>query len=335
MSLKGLYYDINKLLSFYRILNFLIGARNIGKSFGIKCFCIRRFIKNDEQFVYVRRYKGELRKVTQFFDDIIAENIFPDHKFMVKGRTLYIDGKVAGFAIPLSTWQSEKSNAYPKVCTIFFDEFIREKDKSGYLPNEVESLLNLMDTVFRTRENVRCICASNAVTVVNPYFIYFNLCPDTNKRFNAYENIVIEIPDSKEFSTERRKTRIGKLIDGTEYGEMSLDNVFTNDSETFIERRSKESKFSFSVVYKGMTIGLWVDVDRGLMYMSNDHDPKYKDTIALTAEDHSENYLLFNNWRNHYHLGKMVKAFKSGYLRFDNIVLRNLGYELFKKMRVQ
>ncbi|MCG5559890.1 phage DNA encapsidation protein, partial [Klebsiella pneumoniae] len=106
----------------------------------------------------------------------------------VKGREFHVDGKLAGWAIPLSTWQSEKSNAYPNVTTIIFDEFIREKDKTGYLANEAEALLNLMDTVFRGRDNVRCVCLSNAVSVVNPYFLYFNLVPDINKRFNAYES---------------------------------------------------------------------------------------------------------------------------------------------------
>src|SRR5690625_7739469 len=98
------------------------------------------------------------------------------------------------------------------------------------MPNEVEALLNLMDTVFRDKDNVRCICMSNAVTVVNPYFLYFNLVPDINKRFNAYKDILFEIPDSTKFSDNRRKTRSGPWIDGTDYEEMSLVNELVIDS---------------------------------------------------------------------------------------------------------
>lgn len=330
---KSLYYNPNKMLSYNRILNFIIGARGIGKSYAMKKHPINRFIKHGEQFIYVRRYKGELKKIPNYFDDVKAE--FPDHEFKVKGRQFFIDGKLAGWAIPLSMWQSEKSNAYPNVTTIIFDEFIREKDNSGYIPNEVEALLNLMDTVFRARENVRCICLSNAVSVVNPYFLYFELVPNINKRYNAYQNILIEIPDSKDFSDERRKTKFGSLIDGTEYGEMSLDNTFVNDSSLFIERRTKESKFQFAVVYKGLTMGVWVDVEEGLMYLSPDHDPSSKLIFALSAEDLSENVMLMSGWKNNYYLKRMVNAFVSGYLRFDNQVFRNLGYEMFKKMNVQ
>jgi hypothetical protein len=329
---KSLYYDPNKLLSYNRILNFVIGARGIGKSYAWKKHPIQRFLKYGEQIIYVRRYKSELKKIANYFNDIATE--FPDHEFKVKGRQLLIDGKLFGWAIPLSAWQSEKSNAYPNVSTIIFDEFIREKDKSGYLPNDVEAFLNLMDTVFRTRDNVRAVCLSNAVSVVNPYFLYFDLVPNIEKRFNAYNDIVVEIPDSVDFSSERRKTRFGSLIDGTEYGEMSLDNEFTNDSDLFISRRGKESKHVFSVIFKGLKMGIWVDTNEGLMWLSSDFDPSSKNVFALSTDDLTENSMLMTGWRTNYYLKKMVSAFKNGYLRFDNQVIRTTGYEMFKKMNI-
>lgn len=330
---KSLYYNPQKLLSYNRILSFCIGARGIGKSYAYKVHTVKRFLNHGEQFIYLRRYKPELRKVSNYFDNIKQE--FPGVEFKVKGRELYINSKLAGWAIPLSTWQSEKSNAYPNVSTILFDEFLREKDNSSYLPNEVEACLNLMDTIFRDRENCRLIALSNSVSVVNPYFLYFQLMPDINKRFNANESIVIEIPDSKDFSQERRKTKFGKLINGTDYGEMSLDNTFINDSPVFIEKRSKDSKFVFSVVYNGMIMGVWVDVDRGLLFLSNEHDPSTRNVFALTTDDFKENNIYMKGWKNNYYLRKLVASFMNGYLRFDNQVLRNVGYEMFKKMNVQ
>jgi hypothetical protein len=330
---KALYYNPNKMLSYNRILNFVIGARGIGKSYAWKVHPIKRFLKYGEQFIYLRRYKPELKKVNQYFDNVKEE--FPGVELKIKGREFYVNGKLAGWAIPLSSWQSEKSNAYPNVSTIIFDEFLREKDNSGYMPNEVSALLNLMDTVFRDRENCRCVALSNAVSVVNPYFLYFNLIPNINKRFNANESILIEIPDSKDFSEERRKTRFGKLIDGTDYGEMSLDNDFVNDSNVFIEKRSKESKYVFTVVYKGMNMGVWVDNDLGLLFLSHDHDPSSKKVFALSKEDLTENVMLISGWKKNYYLKKLVGSFMAGYLRFDNQVLRTTGYELFKKLSVQ
>lgn len=331
---KSLYYNPNKLLSYNRILNFIIGARGIGKTYGYKKFCINRFLKHGEQFIYLKRYKTDVKGVEQFFDTVSQD--FPGSTFKVKGRELYIDDKLAGWVMPLSSWQSVKSREFPNVCTILYDEFLLEKSsKQSYMQDEPKALLNFMDTVIRNRDNARCICMSNAVSVVNPFFLYFNLIPNIDKRYNAYESIVVEIPDSVDFTEERKKTKFGKLIDGTDYGDFSLGNEFVNDSQVFIEKRSKESKYQFSVVYNGMTIGVWVDTEKGLLYLSNDYDPDSKKIFALSTDDLDENVLLMNSWKNNYYLGKMVNAFLNGYLRFDNQVLRNVGYEMFKKMRVQ
>lgn len=329
---KSLYYDPQKMLSYNRILNFVIGARGIGKSYSMKKYPITRFLKTGEQMIYIKRYKTDLKKVGTYFDDIAHE--FPDHTFKVKGYDLMIDGKQYGWAVPLSMWQSLKSNAFPNVTTIVFDEFIREKDKSGYMPNEVDALLNVMDTVFRNRENVRCICLSNSVSVVNPYFLYFNLVPNTDKRFNAYESLLVEIPESRDFSEMRRQTRFGKLIDGTGYGEMSLDNEFVNDSNVFIDTRSKESKFKFTIIYKGIHMGLWIDVEMGILYLSSSHDPSTKNVYALSTDDLKDNMLLITSWKQNYHLMKLVSAFKKGILRFESQVIRTMAYEMFKKMNI-
>lgn len=330
---KSLFYNPSKMLSYNRILNFVIGARGIGKTYGMKMYVVNRFLNHGKQFLWLRRYKDELKSVPRWFNDIKGE--FPDHEFKVKGRQFFIDGKVAGMAHPLSAWQSLKSDAFPDIETILYDEALREKDNSGYIPNEPQALLNVMDTVFRHRDKGRVICMSNAVTIVNPFFLYFNVVPDIKKRYNAYSSLLVEIPDSKDFSIERRKTRFGQLIDGTDYGDMSLDNDFVNDSSVFIEKRSSTSKFLFAVVYKGMTMGIWFDQQRGLLYLDTSYDPSTKKIYALTTDDLQENIMLLNNWKNNFHLYKLVSAFKQGYLRFDNQVLRNIGYEMFKKMNIQ
>lgn len=330
----SLYYNPNKLMSFNRILNFVIGARGIGKTYGFKKYCIKRFIKHGKQFIYLKRYKTDIKGISQFFDSVQKD--FPDHTFKVNGNELHIDGQLAGWVMPLSSWQSVKSREFPNVETILYDEFLLEKSsKQMYMQDEPKALLNFMDTVFRNREDVRCICMANAVSVVNPFFLYFNIVPNIDKRYNKYRSIVVEIPDSIDFTEERKKTSFGELINDTDYGNFSLGNEFINDSHVFIERRSKNSKFKFAVIYKGMTMGVWVDVEEGLMYLDNDYDPDTRYKYALTTDDLSENNLMMNRWKDNYQLKKLVSAFLNGYLRFDNQVLRNVGFEMFKKMGVQ
>ena len=84
-----------------------------------------------------------------------------------------------------------------------------------------------------------------------------------------------------------------------------------------------------------MTIGIWVDKERHLMYMSNDHDPKTNYRFALTPNDHNIGNTLLTTHRDNYFLKKLVSAYKQGLLRFDNQVLRNVGYDIFRKMNIR
>lgn len=338
-KIEDLYYNPQRMLSYNRIMNFVIASRGIGKTYSMKKYCINRFLKTGAQFIYLRMYKTELKKVDQLFNDVSQE--FPNNTFETKGKEFYIDGQLAGFAVPLSAWQSFKGNSFPNVETILFDEFVREKDNVGYPPNCVEALLNIIDTVIRNRDNFRCVCLSNSVSVVNPWFLYFNILPEPDKesgkfkRFYPYKHAVLEIPDGSSFKEERIKTRFGAMISELEYGRMSLDNEFTHDVDTFVMRRAKSSVHFCNITYKGFTMGMWVDTKSDFMFLSQDYDPSSKKNFALGKEDMREDRILINNYRNEYHLDKLIRAFKKGLLMFDNQIVRQTAYDMFKKLGVQ
>ena len=56
---KNIYYNFNRLMSYNGLFNFVLSPRGNGKSYGAKERVIKNFIKNKEQFIYVRRYKTE------------------------------------------------------------------------------------------------------------------------------------------------------------------------------------------------------------------------------------------------------------------------------------
>jgi hypothetical protein len=331
---KDIRFNLNKLLSYNRILNMVCALRSYGKTYRTTKYVVNRFLKHHEQFVYVRRYKPDLKHVATFFDSLIKENEFPDVNFEVRGKEFYIDGEIAGWAVPLSSAQSYKSVSFPNVTTIFFDEFLIEKGKTFYLPNEPEILLNLMDTIIRDRDNVRVICMANAVTVANPYFLYFNVVPDPDKEYTVTKNIVINTPDGHEFAEERQKTKLGSLIRSTPYGAYSLDNKFVGDSNTFIMPRSKSSRFLGAVKYHSDTIGLWLGFDEGLIYASEKADPSYP-ALAVTSSDHGLNTYLISNYTHNPLLTQFVKAYKIGYLRFESQKVKHLCYDMLKNFNIR
>jgi hypothetical protein len=209
-----LWYDLHTLLSHNALFSFIISNRGAGKTYSAKRWAIRSFLKTGAQFIYLRRYKTEFDDFGKFFNDIKDE--FPDVSFEVKGKVILINGHIAGYGISLSTALTKKSVAYPLVDKIIFDEFVIDSKVIHYLSNEVNAFLEFYETVARTRNNVRVLFISNAVTIVNPYFLFWNLKVNQKARFTKYKHMIIDNYTNQEFIDMKYQTRFGQIIKGTE-----------------------------------------------------------------------------------------------------------------------
>ena len=329
-----MYYSADRLLTMNALFNFIISNRGGGKTYDFKKRGIKRFLKRGSQFIYLRRYKTELNTIDKFFNDIIANNEFPNHELKVKGKTFYCDGKVCGYAVTLSTALTMKSTAFPLVDLIGFDEFIIDKGAIHYLPNEVTAFLEMYETIARSRDNVRVIFMGNAISIVNPYFLYWNIQPNTNKRFNKYGHIAVEIFKDETFIQEKKKTKFGQIIDGTPYGDYAMENEFINDNNDFIEKRSKNSKFQCCIFFNNRYIGFWYDFSEGKIYASERYDPDTSFMFSITTKDFKPNMLLINNAKKSYYLSNIINAFQKGYLYFENQQIKNLCYDIMRILKI-
>lgn len=98
-----------------------------GKTYGITKFVVSQFLKKNEEFAYIRRYKSELSKsVPTFFNAINSNKEFPENNLYSKGKTFFCDEQKFGHAMTLSTAQDLKSSNFNNVKTLIFDEFIIE-----------------------------------------------------------------------------------------------------------------------------------------------------------------------------------------------------------------
>ena len=109
---------------------------------------------------------------------------YGNNKITNKKDTMYIDKKVCGYAIPLSTANILKSATFEKVDTIIFDEFIIDKGSYHYLQNEVIQLLDIIETIARLRD-IKIIFLGNAISVTNPYFTFFDITLPYNSEFKV------------------------------------------------------------------------------------------------------------------------------------------------------
>lgn len=327
-----MYWDINKSLSYNALFNFIVGNRGTGKTYGCKKYAINRFLKHGEQFVYIRRFKDELKKIKKFFDDIKEE--FPDVNFKVNGRFFYINDKECGISIPLSTAKIEKSTAFPKVTTIIFDEFILDKGTHHYLSDEVINFLECYETIARTRDNCKAYFLSNAITITNPYFLYFNIKLPYGKTISCKNDILVELVQNKDFIEHKKKTRFGKLINGTQYGDYAIENQFLRDNKTFIEKKKGNCQFFFKFIYKENNYGVWTNLQEGKIYVSNDIDENYSRTYALTKSDHTPNTMLIHSLKTSRAFKTFIDNYQLGNVYFENMNIKNVVYEIVKLAQI-
>lgn len=342
MGEESIYYDGNRTLTHNCLFNFIVGERGCGKTYWFKRWAIRDFLENDWQFAYVRRYKDELKESNKtFFDDIAAE--FPEHRFNVKGNKYYIDGKLAGHGMILSTAKKLKSVSFPLINKMCYDEFLIEKSNLVYLQDEVGSFLNLYETVARPGSDhcdVICFFLANAISWTNPYFLYFDVQHPTKKDRNGKNiwksnEILVEVTDQQEFREKKKQTRYGSIIDGTRFGDYSIENKFLLDDDSFIEPRAKTSKYYFTFTYKNEKYGVWVDSELEKIWVNKKVDPSYMLNYAITLKDHNPNTLLLKTLGRNAPFRIFLEEYKRGNVYFEDINVKNITYEVIKTtMRV-
>lgn len=327
VEIFSFYWDISRPLSYNALFNFIVGNRGGGKTYGCKKFVIKRFLKYREEFIYMRRYKTEFSDFSTFFADIAAE--FPECDFEVKGLKCFINGEIAGRGMVLSTSKIKKSVAFPNVTTIIFDEFIIDKGVYHYLKDEVIQFLEAYETIARMRENVRVFFLSNAITITNPYFLYFGLKIPFGSDIYCKDDILIQVYSNKDFIEAKKKTRFGKIISGTKYEKYSVENEFLRDNKTFIEKKTGNCSFIFSFVYKGKIFGVWRSYSQGKMWVSYDYDTGYTQ-YCLTKEDLTPNTLLISSLRDSRNFRQFVEQYKNGNVYFENVQIKNICYEVLR-----
>ena len=349
---NSMYWSLRRTLTYSNILFYIIvGNRGGGKTYGFKEWTIDDFIKTGYQFGYIRRYKDDLKEpMKQYFKDI--EEKYPDYEFKTDNKYFYIRLKpsdpnekwtekdIAGYGFTLSTANNKKSISYPKINKLCFDEFLLDKGNQRYLQNEVVALLNLYETIARPGTNhvlVKCFLLANALSVTNPYFLFWDLRMPTRKDKNnkwiwkhPNKPILVEDVRNELFIDKKKNTMFGNLIEDTTYADYSIENKFLLDDNKFIEPKSPKARYHCTLNYHDKEYGVWVDTNAGLMYVSKQIDPSYPLVYSITMKDHKPNTIFLKNKSRAGHFKMFLDAYKDGCVRFENVNIKNIVYEIIK-----
>lgn len=326
-----MWFDPSRILSYNRMLNFVIGNRGGGKTFNTLEFCIRRWLKHKRQFMYVRRYDTELDSAKpNLFNAVKHVGHFPDISFDVSGSNLLINDEVAGYAVALSKSRQFKSTSLPLCDFIIFDEFLIDQGRTTYIKGEIKLFLDLIETVGRL-DDIRVMCLSNAITMSNLYFDYFNIVPNKSAEFTKHPSkpIIVQLFCDQDYINAKQQTQFGQLIAGTKYGEYAIHNAFTNDSYEFIAPMSAKGNYIFTFTFHVKHYGVYFIPSLGIYHINTNVNPSCNTKFAFTTDDHKPNYLLFQTARKHPFIVRLKYAYDMGFVYFDSLATKNACYELF------
>lgn len=340
MPVKHPYYKYDKIHSYNAMWMFLVGARGLGKTYGAEVKAVRDYIRKGEQFIYLRRYKEELKAARATFFDAFAHE-FPEWDFRAKGPEAQIapadtrDDKkrewfTIGFFVALSTAQNQKSVSFPRVTKIIFDEFIIEKGMIHYLPDEAFVFQNFYNTVDRGQDRTKVYFLANSVSIMNPYFLEYNIVPDEGTEFIVRGDgfLVAHFPDSKEYAKSIYTTKFGKFIQGTDYADFAVGNSFSDNHEQLLNKKDPRARYQFTLETSKGLFSVWhVPFDNE--YFVEAKRPKTEKVLTLVAENMSETktYVKVGDRA----IGYLRTAFSHGKLTFDHPTTRNTFTEIFKR----
>ena len=182
------YYSLDAILAKNAHYNIIIGERSNGKTTAVLRYALQRYCADGSQTGYIRRYEDDIKggRGESIFSGIVALGYVEEFTggrwtdIRYRGRAWYLackdpeddsrfilDEQPFCYAFALTKQESYKSNSYPNIKTIVFEEFL---SRNYYLAEEFITYMNLLSTLIRQRDDVKIFMLGNTVNKYAPYF---------------------------------------------------------------------------------------------------------------------------------------------------------------------
>lgn len=183
-------YSLDEILKAKAQYNLIFGERSNGKTYAVIQRILERYHEHGEQGAYVRRWVEDLR--TKEANELLAGHVANGHVALITGgewtdvyyyshrwylcrweetekgaRVRVTDDTPFMFGFAITSWEHSKGSSFPRVTTVFFDEFMT---RSGYVTDEFVMFMNLLSTIIRRRDDVTIFMCANTVNRMCPYF---------------------------------------------------------------------------------------------------------------------------------------------------------------------
>lgn len=266
--MKNIYYSNRKIFGMKSLFYVLLGARGCGKTYSTMNYCLRKFFKKNEKFLWLRLTEASVKNLLQcdakdFIDTKLQEK-WKIESMSVKGNSVYINGKEACRIMALSTFYAMKGVALNKAGkvsvknremndpaikgqitktvkkfkVIVLDEMNREKNEKRTF-DICYAFVNQLENICRLDIDRRIILLGNTLDEASDILAgCFKFIPN---KFGIYKLkrkkcIMHYIEDSEEYKKAREKSIAGLLANS----ESTFTNKIQSDYKLIAERISQK-----------------------------------------------------------------------------------------------
>lgn len=234
---------------------FIVGARGIGKTFG----ALKHYKEKGEKYMYMRRTEKQLETVLD--PELHPYKDINDHfgcniHAIKTGKATYqfyqvninkdgeeeVDTSLCyGNAYALSTFANLRGFSGSDFKSLYWDEFIKQKDERQTMRDEGGAFFGAYETICRNRElqgqpPLKVIATANAFELSNPIFMYLGIVADLDEAlvekkqqfwYSEERGILVIHPLNSPISKKKENTALYRALgkDST-YTQLALGNDF-------------------------------------------------------------------------------------------------------------
>ena len=186
------YYSLDNILKKKALYNFIIGERSNGKTTAVLRHIVRDYFETGRRGAIIRQMEEDIKghRGSSLFAGMIASGMIAEltdgeyQGVKYSRRAFYLgkqdemgqwtyENEPFAFIFAISQSVHDKSNSFPNVGTVMFDEFMRQDNM--YLVDEPFLFVNLLSTITREKDEAAVFLIANTVSWNSPYFKAFNL----------------------------------------------------------------------------------------------------------------------------------------------------------------
>ena len=331
----------------------VLGAKGIGKTFGLRKICLDRFFKHKELFVEICRTNEEQKAVMQgYFDKLQNVGFFTEYVFKTEKNCGYAAIKppegekvdrweLCCYFVSLTNFQREKKRTYVKPRRFIFDEAVIDtKDRyHRYLKDEFLILANILDSISRQQPgddySYNLYILGNSVDLTCPYLRHLGINKIPKFGYSFYKNKTVLLHYVEPWDADDRKalTLVGRMLEGNEESSVIFDNVFRDTTGREIMKKTSTAEYKWAFKWGKVTFAIWVDMKRGLWFVTSKLPKDATNIYTLAKRDSSVNYQMVQKASP---LAKLLTdIYYIGGLRYESASLREAFFEVLSFLGIK